>query len=436
MASQYNWLTVREVASELQVHEETVRRWIRNGELSALKFGGPRTMYRVRPADLSAFMRQHTRSSSQRAAREPSKAAAERPTDFRHIIEQLPLVTFVFDPSGSGTLLYISPEIEQIAGVPVDEWYQDADKLWPNLLSPGEYERLIDLTSQLRMTREHFSVDVRMVNRETGAPVWVSLELETDLGEGSDHDLWYGLIVDITDRKLIEERLRAHVRLLDSQASRLGAVMSLERMIFEVLRDLREGVPASLARFRLVGAGRTNLTSYALKWPPGSERVAFSEESAMEVSRAEITRSLLTQHVLATEQSVWATDLRADARFSDERELLDAGARGAIAVPVRDQVRVVAVLEVAAATYDAFHESDRIFLEAAGSIAGLALARQGERWFTVPDVAEALGVRPDTVRRWIRNGALVATMPGGVRAGYRIDAAHLDAFVLQRQGGR
>jgi excisionase family DNA binding protein len=36
------WLTVREVAEELQVTEETVRRWIRAGELEVLELGGPR----------------------------------------------------------------------------------------------------------------------------------------------------------------------------------------------------------------------------------------------------------------------------------------------------------------------------------------------------------------------------------------------------------
>ena len=50
------WLTVDQVAEQLQVNPETVRRWIRNSELAALDIGGPRGGYRVRPSDLEAFI--------------------------------------------------------------------------------------------------------------------------------------------------------------------------------------------------------------------------------------------------------------------------------------------------------------------------------------------------------------------------------------------
>ncbi|CAN5534282.1 hypothetical protein BH24CHL1_BH24CHL1_00260 [soil metagenome] len=54
--SDMRWLTVRDVAESLKVHEETVRRWIRRGDLVALDLGGPRAGYRVRPSDLNAFI--------------------------------------------------------------------------------------------------------------------------------------------------------------------------------------------------------------------------------------------------------------------------------------------------------------------------------------------------------------------------------------------
>ena len=54
--SDMRWLTVRDVAETLKVHEETVRRWIRRGDLVALDLGGPRAGYRVRPSDLEKFI--------------------------------------------------------------------------------------------------------------------------------------------------------------------------------------------------------------------------------------------------------------------------------------------------------------------------------------------------------------------------------------------
>ena len=49
------WLTVAQVAERLQLHEETIRRWIRDGQIPVLDLG-KKAGYRVRPADLDAFI--------------------------------------------------------------------------------------------------------------------------------------------------------------------------------------------------------------------------------------------------------------------------------------------------------------------------------------------------------------------------------------------
>ena len=53
--SQERWLTVAEIVERLQVHEQTVRRWLREGRLSGRNFGG-RTGYRVRERDFELFL--------------------------------------------------------------------------------------------------------------------------------------------------------------------------------------------------------------------------------------------------------------------------------------------------------------------------------------------------------------------------------------------
>lgn len=52
-------------------------------------------------------------------------------------------------------------------------------------------------------------------------------------------------------------------------------------------------------------------------------------------------------------------------------------------------------------------------------------------YLTTADVATRLGVSLDTVRRWLRSGELKGTPFG--RAGYRIEDADFQAFLLQRQ---
>ena len=56
MTSARTLLTTSEVAEELQVHPETVRVWMRDGLLKAIKLPGRRGFLRVRRADLDAFL--------------------------------------------------------------------------------------------------------------------------------------------------------------------------------------------------------------------------------------------------------------------------------------------------------------------------------------------------------------------------------------------
>ncbi len=429
MSSTQGWLTVREVASELQVHEETVRRWIRAGELPAIELGGPRTMYRIRPADLGAFMRQHTRTAAPKHTPPPK---ARTPTDFQQIVERLPIITFVFDPnraSGRGSLLFISSEVEQILGVPAEEWYQNIDSVWPTLMSREQFDRLTDQAARMRASQEHFSIDIRMKNRETGRPVWVSLDMELDRRDSTGQELWYGLLVDITDRKLTEERLRAHSIALRRLGAKLVEDLTMDGMILELFSLLPEALEAKLARLHLISAGRRSLTTYSHLWN-GHAEIALDD---LKNEHLQIETDSLAPHVLQNEESIRITDLLHDDRLESSQELRDMGARSALAVPVRGQTRIIAIIEVFSDGEEAYRPSDRTFLEAAGNILALAFARQEDRWKSVPEVAEMLDVQLETVRRWIRSGSLVAAMPGGAKAGYRIEPAQLDAFLMRRR---
>jgi excisionase family DNA binding protein len=48
-----------------------------------------------------------------------------------------------------------------------------------------------------------------------------------------------------------------------------------------------------------------------------------------------------------------------------------------------------------------------------------------ERLLTVKDVAERLQANPQTIRKWLREGKLRGTMPGGEKLGWRIPESEL-----------
>ena len=53
------YLTVNDIVNRLQVHEQTVRRWIREGDLQAVELGG-KSGYRVNEAEFEAFLAERT----------------------------------------------------------------------------------------------------------------------------------------------------------------------------------------------------------------------------------------------------------------------------------------------------------------------------------------------------------------------------------------
>jgi excisionase family DNA binding protein len=49
-------LTVEQVAERLQVHPETVRRWLRGGRLKGVRLGGSKLGYRISEDELARFI--------------------------------------------------------------------------------------------------------------------------------------------------------------------------------------------------------------------------------------------------------------------------------------------------------------------------------------------------------------------------------------------
>jgi len=60
-------LSVEDVSRRIGVHAQTVRGWIKDGDLRALRFGG-RTGYKIEPGDLQAFLESRKGDTKKAAA--------------------------------------------------------------------------------------------------------------------------------------------------------------------------------------------------------------------------------------------------------------------------------------------------------------------------------------------------------------------------------
>ena len=57
-----NWMTVEQIAQDLQVHPTTVREWIRSKKLKAAKFGRD---YRIKREDYEKFIEERYNTDSE-----------------------------------------------------------------------------------------------------------------------------------------------------------------------------------------------------------------------------------------------------------------------------------------------------------------------------------------------------------------------------------
>ncbi|MGB1582907.1 MAG: helix-turn-helix domain-containing protein [Solirubrobacterales bacterium] len=81
-----NFLTVPEVAAKLKLRKETVRSYIAEGELPAVRFG---QSYRIDPADLEVFIDARKVTCIQRAKRVSSRRANPNETPFGKMARQV-----------------------------------------------------------------------------------------------------------------------------------------------------------------------------------------------------------------------------------------------------------------------------------------------------------------------------------------------------------
>ena len=123
---------------------------------------------------------------------------------YRTLVEQLPAVTYVDPVSDPDTSLYTSPQIEQMLGYTPQEWQNE--KLWPKRLHPDDRERVLAADERFEAGGESFGEEYRLLAKG-GSVVWVREEAVLVRDEAGEPLYWQGVFYDLTERKVLEERL-------------------------------------------------------------------------------------------------------------------------------------------------------------------------------------------------------------------------------------
>ncbi len=142
---------------------------------------------------------------------------------FRRLVEQTPGITYIEDAVTEENL-YISPQVEDVYGYTPEEWMADPG-LWAGSLHPDD--RAWVVAESTADTGDGWSVDYRSITRD-GRTIWVHNEAVLVRGDDGKPLVWQGLMLDITERKEAEARLREAEERYRTLVEQLPAVIYVD----------------------------------------------------------------------------------------------------------------------------------------------------------------------------------------------------------------
>ncbi|HEV3407848.1 MAG TPA: PAS domain S-box protein [Gaiellaceae bacterium] len=126
--------------------------------------------------------------------------------NLRALIEQIPLTVYIDRLDDVSSNVYTSPQLESVLGYSSDEWASD-DELFLRVLHPDDRDAVLAEHRRTRETGEGFRMEYRMIARD-GTVRWFRDEAAVIPDETGAPGFHYGFLLDITERKELEEALR------------------------------------------------------------------------------------------------------------------------------------------------------------------------------------------------------------------------------------
>ena len=122
---------------------------------------------------------------------------------YRSLIENGPAVIYVDAPDENASAIYVSPQIEELLGYTMQEWYETPD-LWPKILYPDDRPRVLAENERHNEAGAPFRMEYRMFHKD-GRVVWVHDEASMVRDEHGMPRYSHGVMMDISERKRAEE---------------------------------------------------------------------------------------------------------------------------------------------------------------------------------------------------------------------------------------
>jgi PAS domain S-box-containing protein len=177
--------------------------------------------------------------------RKAELARAEAEIKYKMIVEQVAAISYIAEPGINGRWYYVSPQIESILGYTQDEWLEKSEQ-WMQFVHPEDHAAVND--AELAGLRgKSFQAEYRVL-RKDGRTVWIS-DTAAIVQGSHDHPVMEGILVDISERKLLEmqsqqaRRMEAVGRLAGGIAHDFNNLLTIIKGYTELARQKAEKFP-------------------------------------------------------------------------------------------------------------------------------------------------------------------------------------------------
>ncbi|MDP9297038.1 MAG: PAS domain-containing protein [Actinomycetota bacterium] len=179
---------------------------------------------------------------------------------YRGLIEAVPTVTYIDPVNPEQMSIYVSPQIETLLGCTQEQWLYQMD-FWHKHVHPDDEPRVWQEWERCRESGEPYTNEYRMLH-EDGRIVWVSERAVILRNESGQPLSVQGVLLDITERKRVEEELEFAWQRERESAQHLRAMDDLKNtLLHAVSHDLRGPITAVLASARILERMEDELSS-------------------------------------------------------------------------------------------------------------------------------------------------------------------------------
>jgi len=215
-----------------------------------------------------------SRDITQRLSAERGWAEAE--AKYRALIEHVSAISYIAELGVDGQWLYVSPQVETIFGFSADEWLRDS-RGWIRHVHPEDHV-IVAAFEETSKRGERFQAEYR-VTRKDGRLIWVSDTAVVVTGSDSRR-LMEGIIVDITERKLLEGQLQQSRR-MEAVGRLAGGIAHDFNNLLTIIKGYTE---LALARAKVQPELRTDIE----RIEDASERAAGLVRQLLAFSRRQV----------------------------------------------------------------------------------------------------------------------------------------------------